>query len=316
MTIANGDTVEASDILAINTIATSAQAAAATALANSTTALANAVSAEATAANALSVAGNALVISGLPLATSVSPSNLVPVSQGGTNAAVTLTTFNAETIDLLGAATAAADTDTFMVGQGSNVLVRQTMAAIWTYLQGKIPGYKVPVREIVSSTTLDATCNGQILVVTGASVTLTPNYLLMGPGFECEIVTAGSGTVIWGPGITATNGGTGLSSANAYARLIALTSSAGTVVLAFAGMCRIDRSVTTYQSNASGQPDNSYLNTKPAVPGDVRGALYPGPGDQPVHRSGQNPGEPWHAHRPRLTGHHAQRDARRGDRGL
>ena len=41
MTIANGDTVEASDILAINTIATSAQAAAATALANSTTALAN-----------------------------------------------------------------------------------------------------------------------------------------------------------------------------------------------------------------------------------------------------------------------------------
>ncbi len=28
-----------------------------------------------------------------------------------------------------------------------------------------------------------------------------------------------------------------------------------------AGVCRIDRSITTYQSNASGQPDNSYLNT-------------------------------------------------------
>jgi phage tail sheath gpL-like len=27
------------------------------------------------------------------------------------------------------------------------------------------------------------------------------------------------------------------------------------------GVCRIDRSITTYQSNASGQPDNSYLNT-------------------------------------------------------
>ena len=28
-----------------------------------------------------------------------------------------------------------------------------------------------------------------------------------------------------------------------------------------AGVCRIDRSITTYQSNPSGQPDNSYLNT-------------------------------------------------------
>jgi phage tail sheath gpL-like len=28
------------------------------------------------------------------------------------------------------------------------------------------------------------------------------------------------------------------------------------------GTCRIDRSITTYQQNASGQPDNSYLNTE------------------------------------------------------
>lgn len=103
------------------------------------------------------------------------------------------------------------------------------------YLQGKIPGYKIPVQEITASKTLDATYSGQILVVTGAGVTLTPNYLLMGPGFECEIVTCGSGTVIWGAGITATNGGTGLPSANAYAKLIALTSSAGNIALACVG---------------------------------------------------------------------------------
>ena len=27
------------------------------------------------------------------------------------------------------------------------------------------------------------------------------------------------------------------------------------------GVCEMDRSITTYQQNASGQPDNSYLNT-------------------------------------------------------
>src|ERR1700733_4370077 len=34
-----------------------------------------------------------------------------------------------------------------------------------------------------------------------------------------------------------------------------------TFTVSAAGVCRIDRSITTYQSNASGQPDNSYLNT-------------------------------------------------------
>ena len=34
-----------------------------------------------------------------------------------------------------------------------------------------------------------------------------------------------------------------------------------TFTVSLAGVCQIDRSITTYQSNASGQPDNSYLNT-------------------------------------------------------
>ena len=34
-----------------------------------------------------------------------------------------------------------------------------------------------------------------------------------------------------------------------------------TFTVSAAGVCEIDRSITTYQSNASGQPDNSYLNT-------------------------------------------------------
>ena len=34
-----------------------------------------------------------------------------------------------------------------------------------------------------------------------------------------------------------------------------------TFIVGPAGVCEIDRSITTYQQNASGQPDNSYLNT-------------------------------------------------------
>jgi phage tail sheath gpL-like len=34
-----------------------------------------------------------------------------------------------------------------------------------------------------------------------------------------------------------------------------------TFTVSAAGVCQIDRSITTYQSNASGQPDNSWLNT-------------------------------------------------------
>jgi hypothetical protein len=236
MTIATGNAALAADVAAIRTLATSASTAASVATANAATALSNSVAAQATAAEAETTASVALSVSALELVTSVVSSDTVPIGQSGTTVAVTVATlFGGETIDLLAAAAAASDTDTFMVGQGTNVLTRQTLSAVWTYLQAKLPNYKVPVQEITANKTLDATYNGQILVVTAAGVTLTPNFLLMGSGFECEVVTSGSGTVVWGAGIIATNGGTGLSAANAYAKLLAFTSSAGSVVLASVG---------------------------------------------------------------------------------
>ena len=92
----------------------------------------------------------------------------------------------------------------------------------------------MPVLEVTANLTVDATYNGKILVVTSAGVTISPNFALMGAGFECEIVTSGSGTVTWGGGVTATNGGTGLP-VGAYAKFMAFTSSAGNVVLASVG---------------------------------------------------------------------------------
>ena len=106
--------------------------------------------------------------------------------------AVTVATLlDSETIDLLTAAGAASDTDTFPTGQGSNVLTRQTLAALWAWVQGHLPSYKLPVLEVTANLTVDATYNGKILVVTSAGVVISPNYALMGAGFACEIVTSG-----------------------------------------------------------------------------------------------------------------------------
>ena len=222
-------------IAAVGTTASTALTTATAAGTTAATAIANAASATVIANAASAAASHAFSIGSLTVVTNVGTADLVPISQAGT--AVAVTTANlmaAETIDQLSASGAASDTDTLLTGQGTNVMTRQTMAAIWAWLKTHLPGYQVPVQEIVRNTTIDGTYNGNILVVTAAGVVLTPNYTLMGAGFACEIVTSGSGTVTWGSGVTATNGNAGLG-VGTYAKLVAFTSSAGNVVLASVG---------------------------------------------------------------------------------
>jgi hypothetical protein len=109
------------------------------------------------------------------------PSGIAPVTtdnvvmvQGGTADLVPYSQFlNANTITDLAAAGPAGSTDTLMVGQGTNVLTRQTLGAVWTWLQTQIPAYKFPVIEVTANTTIDATFNGKILIVSASGVTLT-----------------------------------------------------------------------------------------------------------------------------------------------
>ena len=174
-------------------------------------------------------------MAGLTVVGSVGSTNTVPIEQAGSTVAVTVDTLlAAETIDVLSASGAASDTDTILTGQGTNVLTRQTLAALWTWIAGRLSRLQKPVLEVTANLTVDATYCGKILVVTSAGVTISPNYALMGAGFECEIVTSGSGTVTWGAGVTATNGGTGLG-VGAYAKFMTFRSSAGNIVLASVG---------------------------------------------------------------------------------
>jgi len=167
---------------------------------------------------------------------SVIAADTIPVCQDGTDYAVSYSNFlHGLTIDEAPAAAAASDNDTVWVSQGSNAMGAQTLGAIWTWIANRFPRYRPPVLEIATSTTLDyANHNGRMLVVTGANVTITPNFSAMGSGFYCDIVTNGSASVAWAAGIVTTNGASELP-ANSYARLVACACSTGNIVMASVG---------------------------------------------------------------------------------
>jgi len=228
MTIATGDEALAADVLAVQTTAASALTAAGTALANSATALSNSVAAQAAATAAEAAAAVALSVPSLPVVTSVASNNTVPIGQSGSTVAVTLQTLlNPETIDLLAAANPAADTDTFPSGQGGNVLLRQTLAGVWSLMASHLPGYHQPVVELTANTNLDGSTHNNRLLICSQGLTITPTGT-MGSGFVCDVVNVSGSNVILGGGITTSNAGNVLPTGES-ARIVSATYSGGTV---------------------------------------------------------------------------------------
>jgi hypothetical protein len=170
-------------------------------------------------------------ISGLNVVASLASTDLVAVSQGGTNSAITYANFvDGETIDQGTPAGPAADTDLFWVGQGTSTMLVQTMAAVWSWVAGHLPGYRRPVVEITTDTTLDGSShNGRILVVS-QPVTLTHSST-EGSGFACTVINVSSGSVVFDSGITTTSGSSSLA-AGQCAEIYAVSYSGGSVNLA------------------------------------------------------------------------------------
>jgi hypothetical protein len=134
-----------------------------------------------------------------------------------------------ETVDQLQPAAIAADTDQLAVDQGGASLVRQTMAAIWSYIEGKLPIATPRVVELTTNTVLDATAHNDAILVCSQPLTLSANFANMGSGFACEVLNLSSGVVTMGTGITVGSGVTGLPRQMA-ARLVAVTYSGGDLV--------------------------------------------------------------------------------------
>ncbi len=170
--------------------------------------------------------------SALPVVTSIAANDLVVIGQNSTNVAISYSSFlDGETIDQAAPAQPATDTDTFWVAQGSSTLLRQTFAAIWNWLETKLPTYKLPVLELSTSITLDGTVHNGRLLVCSAPLTLSPAFLNMGSGFNCEVLNLSSGSVIFAPGITTSSGQATLAPGQ-MAMLRGVSYSGGSVVFA------------------------------------------------------------------------------------
>ena len=146
------------------------------------------ISATATGAVA-SVSGLGSAIGALGAVTSLSPQDLIAVSQGGFDHAIQYSSFlNGITIDQAQVAGPAEDSDTIWSAQSSSVMVRQNLGAIWTWIVSKIPAYKAPVVELTADTTLDANNHNGRLLICSQPITLTPLASAMGNGFMCRVV--------------------------------------------------------------------------------------------------------------------------------
>jgi hypothetical protein len=170
--------------------------------------------------SAISVPPSALnYVEGIPVSTSIAASLL-----GGSAAG--------ETPDELTTAAAAADTDTALVAQGGKTVFAQPFSAIWTWIQGHLPGYLLPQVTIAAAGTVqldNSAHNQRLLLVTASGVTLTPLISSMGPGFACDVINAsGSGVALAG---MTTNTGAGSIAAGGIARILAATAPGGSLTV-------------------------------------------------------------------------------------
>ncbi len=149
----------------------------------------------------------AIGITGLTATGTISAMDLVGISQGGADRNIPYAAFlDGMTIDLAQPAAPTADSDTLWVAQGTSTMLRQTFAAIWSWVTTKLPSYKRPVVEIATNTTLDGTVHNGAVLVCSQTVTLSPAFINMGSGFSCDVINLSSGGVTLASGITTSTG--------------------------------------------------------------------------------------------------------------
>lgn len=203
-------------------------------------------------------------ISALSPVTSIASGDLVAISQGGTDHVISYGNFlDGLTIDQAQPAQPATDTDTFWVAQGSSTMVRQTLAAVWPWMQTKLPSYKQQVVEITTNTTFDGTVHNGRILVCSQPVVLTPAAVNMGSGFSCQVLNLSSDAVTFGAGITTSSGASSLPSGQS-ATISVATYSGGTVV--FASM-----------SGNAGSDGAGTTSPTTGTPGQVTGVTATGP---------------------------------------
>lgn len=178
-------------------------------------------------------AGNGISsIGALATVSAISATDLVAISQGGNDCAITYgNLIDGQTVDEIQAANAAADSDCLLGTQGGSVLTRQSLAALWTWFHAKLPGYLSPTIELTVNTALaSAAHNGHVLICS-QPVTITAASANLGSGFSCTVINASNGSVTLGANIATSSGASTVAPGQA-ASLTCVAYSGGTLVYA------------------------------------------------------------------------------------
>ena len=190
------------------------------------------------------------------------------ISQGGADYNISLANLlDGQTIDQGSAAAPASDTDTFWTGQGGSTMLRQTLAAVWSWVAGHLPSYKLPVAEISVNTTLDGSSHNGRLLICSSPVTLAPSGT-MGSGFNCNVINISSGNVTLGAGITTSSADQTLTPGQS-ATIFVASYSGGTLTYAMVagGMSTPPAAPGTPTGLAAGTPTSSVVPLSWTAPG-------------------------------------------------
>jgi hypothetical protein len=172
-------------------------------------------------------------ITSLSTVSAISASDLVAISQSGSDHTITFANLiDGKTIDQAPPAAAACGTDTLLVAQGGNVMLSQTLAAVWVWLSSQLPSYQLPTLELTRNTTLSATVHNGRVLICSQPITVTPASTNMGSGFTCDLINMSAGSITLGSGIT-TSTGTSILAPTQSATLTCVTYSGGTLVYAW-----------------------------------------------------------------------------------
>jgi hypothetical protein len=135
-------------------------------------------------------------INALPTTTVITSPDLLAVSQNGVENAISYANLlNGQTIGSAQAAGTASATDTFWCSQGSETMVRQSLAALWVWIAGNTPSILRAVSELTTNTTLSATAHNGHVLVCSQPLTLSVVPASLGNGFWCEVINVSSGSV-------------------------------------------------------------------------------------------------------------------------
>jgi hypothetical protein len=142
----------------------------------------------------------------------IAAADLVGVSHGGQDHTITYANLlNGLTIDEATQAAAASDSDTFWIAQTSNVMLRQTLSALWPWIAGKLPSWTRPIIELSANTTLTAAIHNNAILVCSSPISVSATAAGLGSGFTCELINACSGQVTFSSNVLTSNGSSGLS---------------------------------------------------------------------------------------------------------